>query len=211
MVTHRPIVRQGLSKHIPEQRIRNNRGYPLLGNGSVFSVVRPRLYNEKPTITDSSCPCAGGIEYLHRIPASCRRRRKGKFRIWGTKVWSRVPRDSDPRMTVLMRTSSNCKGQTRPLVWESAPHQQSAPIICSVYRSCHYWASNVLPVVPTTVWYKSWPPCLCDIYGRGIVHIRWNPEFSQSASVGRWKSTWDSSITSLTAVLHKHLCRYLWW
>jgi hypothetical protein len=30
--------------------------------------------------------------------------------------------ESDPRMTELERTSSNCKGQTRPLVRESAPH-----------------------------------------------------------------------------------------
>jgi hypothetical protein len=33
--------------------------------------------------------------------------------------------DSDARMTALVRASSNCKRQTRPLVRESAPHQQT--------------------------------------------------------------------------------------
>jgi hypothetical protein len=41
-------------------------------------------------------------------PASCRRRQKGKSRIWDSKIWSRVPRDSDARMTALARPSSNC-------------------------------------------------------------------------------------------------------
>jgi hypothetical protein len=41
------------------------------------------------------------------------------------KYGSPVPRDWDPRMTALARASSNCKRQTRPLVRESAPHQQN--------------------------------------------------------------------------------------
>jgi hypothetical protein len=40
IVTHRAIVTKELSKHIPRKRILNNRGYPLLGNGCVFCVVR---------------------------------------------------------------------------------------------------------------------------------------------------------------------------
>jgi hypothetical protein len=54
-------------------------------------------------------PCRGGVEYIHRNPASRRRRRKGKSRIWDSKIWSRVPRDSDPKMTALARARSNCK------------------------------------------------------------------------------------------------------
>jgi hypothetical protein len=50
-----------------------------------------------------------------------RRRQKGKSRIWECKLWSRVPRDSDPRMAALARASSNCKQRTRPLVRESSP------------------------------------------------------------------------------------------
>jgi hypothetical protein len=42
-----------------------------------------------------------------------------------SKIWSRVPRDSDPRMTALARASSYCKRQTRPLVRESAPRKQT--------------------------------------------------------------------------------------
>jgi hypothetical protein len=51
-------------------------------------------------------PCVGWVEYLHREPASRRRRRKGKSQIWDSKIWSRVPRDSDPRKTALARVSS---------------------------------------------------------------------------------------------------------
>jgi hypothetical protein len=36
-----------------------------------------------------------------------------------------VPLDSNPKTTALARASSNCKRQTRPLVIESAPHQQT--------------------------------------------------------------------------------------
>jgi hypothetical protein len=61
----------------------------------------------------ASYRCGGGVEYLHRDPASCRRRRKGK---------SQVPRDSDPRKTTLARASSTYKRQTRPCVRE-APHK----------------------------------------------------------------------------------------
>jgi hypothetical protein len=65
-------------------------------------------------------PCGGGVEYLHRSPASRRRRQKGKSRIWGSKIWSQVPRDSDPRIRVnaRARASSNCKWQIHPLVRE---------------------------------------------------------------------------------------------
>jgi hypothetical protein len=53
-----------------------------------------------------SNPCGGGIEYLHRNPASRRRRRKGKSKIWDSKIWSRVARNSDPRKTALAKASS---------------------------------------------------------------------------------------------------------
>jgi hypothetical protein len=62
--------------------------------------------------------CGGGIEFLHRSPASRRRQPKGNSRIWDSKIWSRVPEDSDPRMTALLRASSNCKRQTHPVVRE---------------------------------------------------------------------------------------------
>jgi hypothetical protein len=63
-------------------------------------------------------PCGGGVEYLHRSPASRRRRQKGKSQIRDSKIWSRVSRDSDPRMNALARASSNCKWQTNHLVIE---------------------------------------------------------------------------------------------
>jgi hypothetical protein len=33
-----------------------------------------------------------------------------------SKIWPRVLRDSDPKITAMARASCNCKGQTRPLV-----------------------------------------------------------------------------------------------
>jgi hypothetical protein len=72
----------------------------------------------------SQNPCGGRVEYLHRDPASRRRRRKGKSQIWDSKIWSQVPRDSDPRMTALVRVSSIYKRQTRPLVREGSPQKQ---------------------------------------------------------------------------------------
>jgi hypothetical protein len=72
-----------------------------------------------------SHPCGGGVEYLHRDLASRRRRRKGKSQIWDSKIWSRVPRDSDPRKTTLARASSMYKRQTRPLVREGAPQNRT--------------------------------------------------------------------------------------
>jgi hypothetical protein len=62
---------------------------------------------------------------IHRSPASRSRRRKGKSRAWDSKIWSPVPRDLDPRMTALARVNSDCNRQTRPLVRENAPHQQT--------------------------------------------------------------------------------------
>jgi hypothetical protein len=44
--------------------------------------------------------------------------RLGESRIWDSKMWSWVPRDSDLRMTALVKTSSNSKRQTLSLVRE---------------------------------------------------------------------------------------------
>jgi hypothetical protein len=64
-------------------------------------------------------PCGGGFEYLHCDPASC-----SKSQIWDSKIWSRVPRDLDPRKTTLARARNIYKRQTRPLVREGAPQKQ---------------------------------------------------------------------------------------
>jgi hypothetical protein len=69
-------------------------------------------------------PCGGGVEYLHRSPASRRRQCKGESQIWDSKLWSRVPKDSDPRKTIQVRTSSIYKRQTCALVREGAPQTQ---------------------------------------------------------------------------------------
>jgi hypothetical protein len=95
-------------------------------------------------------PCGGGIEYLHRDPASRRRRRKGKYQIRDSKIWSRVPRDSDQRKIALARASSICKRQTCPLVREGAPQEQD--------RNCHT-GNKDLVISPKWVLYSEtdWP------------------------------------------------------
>jgi hypothetical protein len=115
-----------------------------------FVMSDPSLYNEKPTIIDSWSPCGGGIEYLHRDPASRRRRRKGKSQMWDSKIWSRYPRDSDQRKIALARASSIYKSQTRPLVREGAPQEQD--------RNCHT-NNKDLVVSPKRVLYTKtdWP------------------------------------------------------
>jgi hypothetical protein len=95
---------------------------------SVCSVCGPhRVIKGQVIHSQDWLPCGGGVEYLNRNPASRRRRRKGKSGIWDSKIWSRVPRGSDPRMTTLARASSNYtrKWQTRPFVRESASYQQT--------------------------------------------------------------------------------------
>jgi hypothetical protein len=83
-----------------------------------------RNVTQTQTQTSLTTPCGGGFEYLHRDPASRRRRRKGKSQIWDSKIWSRVPRDSDPRKTTLARASSIYQRQSRPLVRGVAPQKQ---------------------------------------------------------------------------------------
>jgi hypothetical protein len=91
----------------------------------VFSTRSvPRCSKQGTSLEVSLNPCGGGIEYFHRDPASSRRRRKGKSQIWDSKIWSRLPRDSDPRKTALARASSIYKRQTRRIVREGAPQKQ---------------------------------------------------------------------------------------
>jgi hypothetical protein len=98
---------------------------------SVSSIRYAKSYLERITrrlleITRVSCdPCGGGVEYLHRDPASRRKRRKGKSQIWDSKIWPRVLRDSDPKMTALARASRNCERQTCPLARKGAQNQQT--------------------------------------------------------------------------------------
>jgi hypothetical protein len=90
---------------------------------SCFSAVSVRGFIREIGIPKKSYLCGGGVEYLHRDPASRRRRRNGKSQIRDSKIWSRVPRDSDPRKTALARPSSIYKRQTRTLVREGAPQK----------------------------------------------------------------------------------------
>jgi hypothetical protein len=89
------VARQWLSSRHVKARNRHACNNRRAVGSDVFCAVRPRLYNER----ELSCgdgvrhPCGGGVEYLHRDPASRRRRRKGKSQIWNSKMCSQVPRD----------------------------------------------------------------------------------------------------------------------
>jgi hypothetical protein len=119
-----PVSMQRIGKYVPAAM--NKHTIELLletvfSTRSVLSGYKEDNWGDPVIYT----PCGGGVEYLHRDPASRRRRRKGKSRIWDSKIWPWVLRDSDPKMTALARTSSNCKRQTHPLVREGAPNQQT--------------------------------------------------------------------------------------
>jgi hypothetical protein len=74
---------------------------PLLGNGSntsqqwsdrfPWSLCRGVIL--KTIGATKQIPCGGGVENLHRDPASRRRRRNGKSQIWDSKIRMQVPRD----------------------------------------------------------------------------------------------------------------------
>jgi hypothetical protein len=100
--------RQWLTKNRPvlssERAPHKNK---TLSNSNKYMVMSPS-WGSTPRLTDWLWVklCGGGVEYLHRSPTNSRRRRKGKSRIWHNKIWSRVPRDSDPRMTALVRPTA---------------------------------------------------------------------------------------------------------
>jgi hypothetical protein len=85
----------------------------------------PRCNNQDQLAVAVRHPCGGGVEYLHRDPASRRRQWKGKSQIWDSKIWSWDQRASDRRRTALATASSIYKIQTRPLVREGVPYKQN--------------------------------------------------------------------------------------
>jgi hypothetical protein len=143
----------------------------------VLSVLQ--LYNMNPFATKKGDPCGGGVEYLHRDPASCRRRRKGKSQIWDSKIWSQVPRDSYPRKTALARASSTYKRQTRPLVREGAPQEQES--------NCHI-SNKYLVVSPKWVLYSKtdWPTDRRSYHKTQTQLRRVQESFQLSSEVPGW-------------------------
>jgi hypothetical protein len=94
----RAVSRQRLGKHIPAKQTQR----PLLGSSWTTTMgelcflrgaCREVISGAILELTQH--PCGGGVEYLHRDPASRRRRRKGKSQIWDSVIRSQVPRDYD--------------------------------------------------------------------------------------------------------------------
>jgi hypothetical protein len=91
-------------------------------------------------------PCGGGVEYLHRSPASRRRRRKRKSGTWDSKIWSRVPRDLGTKMTALVRARTT----------DQSSHHRERPILTKPQMSD---SNKHLVVSPGWVLYSKtdWP------------------------------------------------------
>jgi hypothetical protein len=53
-------------------------------------------------------------------------------------MWSRVPRDSDPKITALARASSNCKRQAHPLIKDSDIEDMMGQTPASVGESAEW-------------------------------------------------------------------------
>jgi hypothetical protein len=98
--------------------------------GTLFSTQSvSRCHNQNQLAVAVRASCEGGFECFHCNPESRRRLREGNLgpggiiggyirgpgppvlgesRIWDSKIRSWDPRDSDPKMTALVRTSSKC-------------------------------------------------------------------------------------------------------
>jgi hypothetical protein len=100
---------------------------PLLCNGRINNgvmqpIVRQLIGKQVPAATNTHTT----IELLFELRFLLGPCKVVIRKTIDSKIWSRVLRNSYPRMTALARTSSNCKRQTRSLVRESAPHQQTS-------------------------------------------------------------------------------------
>jgi hypothetical protein len=92
----------------------------LTVSGNMTTLTRPRI----------TYPCCGDVVYPHRDPPCRRRRRKWKSQTWDSKIWLRLPRDSDLRKSTLEKA----------LVREGAPEKQDRN--CQWVISISSWAPD---------------------------------------------------------------------
>jgi hypothetical protein len=122
------------ARHVESQQ-RNGVFCAVRGDGCArnnwirHSTAKQQLHcNRGPVFSARSMSKCYKQDQLAVEPVSRRRRRKGESQIWDSKIWSRVPRDSDPRNITLARTSSIYKRQTRSLVREGAPETKAVTV-----------------------------------------------------------------------------------
>jgi hypothetical protein len=99
-ITKEHLLSNGSSRLLWQRITQNNRG--TVWDGDLYSG-RLEVTKNSDSVIREFTPCGGGIEYLHRDPASRRRRWKGKSQIWDCKIWPWVSRDWDPRQTALAK------------------------------------------------------------------------------------------------------------
>jgi hypothetical protein len=136
LISNRNLSYCGMTSESLNNGARRNR--PLFGNGSINKFPRQRTHEattkelqealfsmrSMPRLYSESRP-GKLVEISWGINTGTWPSRLRESRIWDSKMWSWIPKDSDPRMTALARTSSHCKRQTRPIVRKGTPHQQT--------------------------------------------------------------------------------------
>jgi hypothetical protein len=104
---------------------------------SIESVPQPLLCNVEvntPRQQQNLVFCAWSVRKLHK------ENNTSSSVDWDSEIWSRVPRESEPRRPVLATASSIYKRQTRPLVREGAPQKQDRN--CQTVINIWSWAPD---------------------------------------------------------------------
>ena len=139
--------------------------------------------------------CGGGVKYFHRDHASRRRRRNGKSQISYSKIWLRVPWDSDMRKTALARASTIYKRQTSKLISGHEPPMGSTTRLTD-WPSVAMWSWLAIPLL-----YISITEISCSVY---------YPSFSHTCNTnGLYQS--DLLVPNKTEILFNiHIARDSW-
>jgi hypothetical protein len=123
--------------------------------------------------------------------------RKGKSQIWVSKIWSRVPRDSDPRKTTLARASSMYKRQTLPLVREGAPQKQdrNCQMVINIWTET-YWLTISRSV--TSTWldltWRDEVVRVVEVENRAVVESEVKGRASRRRPARVWSLELESSL-----------------
>jgi hypothetical protein len=109
------------------------------GQWHVFYMSDSRLHKKIHWVIVTVTPSGGGVEYLHRDPASRRRRQKGKSQIWDSKIWSWVQRALLIFTWGWIRLQSQCLTSTPFVVYASAFSLPSSSLWGWVLRDVSSW------------------------------------------------------------------------
>jgi hypothetical protein len=109
--TNESIVSPWLVKHIPMATDKTDQCTKCWKWWSIFGSPGSQFTSGQ--FSRKGSPCGGGIEYLHRDPASRRRRRKGKSQIWDSKLCLPSPKG--------LETEKHCAGKGQQHIQKTHP------------------------------------------------------------------------------------------